>query len=313
MSTHHARYISWDEAGALARKMMAAIRHEHDAPVAVYGIPRGGNYVAALLAGHGIAVADEPGDADLLVDDIIDSGRTANRWLETFGLKTYALIDREQDGLEPGLWIEFPWEEGGIERDAADTVVRLIEQIGDDPNRPGLSGTPERVVGSWDDRYAGYDEDPSALAAAVHPEEHEHALDGDPAVIRGIPFTSTCERLMHPFDGAVDVVYLPEEGRFITPGVFTAGQLKRVVDAVSRRLTTADAIAGGVAGAFLDSPYVSACAVRVATWQCCPVESGPTPHPDVLADAIRSEPGISEGQLRTLQIAIGGPRSSRPD
>lgn len=313
MSTHHTRYISWDEAGALARKMMAEIRHEHDSPVAVYGIPRGGNYVAALLAGHGIAVADEPGGADLLVDDIIDSGRTANRWLETFGLKTYALIDREQDGLEPGLWIEFPWEEGGIERDAADTVVRLIEQIGDDPNRPGLSGTPERVVGSWGDSYAGYDEDPSALAAAVHPEEHEHALDGDPAVIRGIPFASTCERLMHPFDGAVDVVYLPEEGRFITPGVFTAGQLKRVVDAVSRRLTTPDAIADGVAGAFLDSPYVSACAVRVATWRCCPVEGGPTPHPAVLADAVRGEPGISEGQLRTLQIAIGESRSGRRD
>ena len=309
MSTSHARYISWDEAGALARKMMAAIRHDHDFPVSVYGIPRGGNYVAALLAGHGITVADAPADADVLVDDIIDSGRTAKRWREIYGLKTYALIDREGDGLEPGLWIEFPWEEGGIERDAADTIVRLIEQIGDDPNRPGLDGTPERIIGAWPDQYAGYDEDPSALAAAVHPEEQEEAGGGDPAVIRGIPFKATCERLMHPFDGAVDVVYLPEESRFITPGVFSAEQLKRVVDAVSRRLTTPSAIADGVAAAFLDSPYVSACAVRVSTWQCCPDDAGPVPHPPLLADAVRGEPGISEGQLRTLTMAVAEARA----
>ena len=126
------RVVGWDEAAELARKMAARVDvglHR------VYGIPRGGTYVAAMLAANGVPIAASPAEATLLVDDIIDSGRTARVWHAEHGLETIALFDRDRDGAGPREWIEFPWEIGGIRRDSIDTITRLLQQIGDDPSR----------------------------------------------------------------------------------------------------------------------------------------------------------------------------------
>lgn len=52
-----------------------------------------------------------------------------------------------------------------------ETLVRtLVGWAGDDPDREGLSGTPERVVRAWEDFYAGYNEDLAALLATTFEE-----------------------------------------------------------------------------------------------------------------------------------------------
>ena len=46
----------------------------------------------------------------------------------------------------------------------AEAAVRtLLRWAGDDPDREGLVGTPERVVRAWQEFCAGYEEDPRAL------------------------------------------------------------------------------------------------------------------------------------------------------
>ena len=134
------RVVTWAEATELA---VALTRRVQERGARVYGIPRGGTYVAAMLAAYGADVAASPGEAELLVDDIIDSGRTARVWHDEHGLETIALFDRERDGAGPTDWIEFPWEIGGIRRDAIDTVTRLLQQIGGDPSRLGV---PESLL-----------------------------------------------------------------------------------------------------------------------------------------------------------------------
>ena len=47
--------------------------------------------------------------------------------------------------------------------DAEDAVRTLLGWIGEDVSRAGLKRTPARVVGSFEDWYAGYNEDPREL------------------------------------------------------------------------------------------------------------------------------------------------------
>ena len=46
--------------------------------------------------------------------------------------------------------------------EALEAVRTLIQWAGDDPDREGLAGTPDRVVRSYAEFFSGYDEDPVA-------------------------------------------------------------------------------------------------------------------------------------------------------
>ena len=54
--------------------------------------------------------------------------------------------------------------------DAEAAARTLIEWAGDDPDREGLVGTPERVVRAYEEFFAGYNEDPVALLATTFEE-----------------------------------------------------------------------------------------------------------------------------------------------
>ena len=46
-------------------------------------------------------------------------------------------------------------------REEAEAAVRtLLRWAGDDPEREGLGGTPDRVVRSYEEFFSGYDQDP---------------------------------------------------------------------------------------------------------------------------------------------------------
>ena len=46
------------------------------------------------------------------------------------------------------------------EKRIQDLIRQLLMEIGEDPNREGLRGTPERVARSWAELTAGYHENP---------------------------------------------------------------------------------------------------------------------------------------------------------
>ena len=70
-------------------------------------------------------------------------------------------------------------------RAEAEAAVRtLIEWAGDDPDREGLQGTPDRVVRAYEEFFAGYAEDPVALLATTFekPASYDEMI-----VLRDIP------------------------------------------------------------------------------------------------------------------------------
>ncbi|HEY8161527.1 MAG TPA: GTP cyclohydrolase I FolE [Methylocystis sp.] len=126
-------------------------------------------------------------------------------------------------------------------REAAEHAVRtLIEWAGDDPDREGLIDTPERVVRAYEEFFAGYRTDPSALLETTF----EETADYDEMVtLRDIRVESHCEHHIVPILGRAHIAYLPA-GRVI--GI---SKLARVVDAFSKRLQIQETLTAQIAEA----------------------------------------------------------------
>lgn len=124
-------------------------------------------------------------------------------------------------------------------REAAESAVRtLIEWAGDDPNREGLVGTPDRVVRAYEEFYAGYAEDPKAVLERTF----EEAAGYDEIVmLRDIRLESHCEHHMVPIIGRAHVAYLPE-GRVV--GI---SKLARLVEIYAKRLQIQEVLTAQIA------------------------------------------------------------------
>src|SRR5579859_2674815 len=84
-------------------------------------------------------------------------------------------------------------------------VEALLGELGEDPDRQGLKGTPGRVSRALRELTDGYDvtaED--VIAGAIFDQDYDEMV-----VVKDIPFYSLCEHHMLPFFGACHVGYLP--------------------------------------------------------------------------------------------------------
>ncbi|MBY0260734.1 MAG: GTP cyclohydrolase I [Phycisphaerales bacterium] len=99
------------------------IENEGCGPRRFYAIPRGGVPVGYMLQGMQpeYVLVDDPDEADFFVDDIIDTGKTMDKWTSAYpGVPFYALLTRgafpatlpsmSRYPLPPKAWIHFPWE-----------------------------------------------------------------------------------------------------------------------------------------------------------------------------------------------------------
>jgi GTP cyclohydrolase IA len=122
------------------------------------------------------------------------------------------------------------WTIGGAEATAADrfesAVRQIIEEIGEDPEREGLRGTPDRVHRMYRELTAGYQVDPHRLVNdAVFEVDYSEMV-----VVKEIPFYSLCEHHLLPFFGTAAVAYIPK-GR-----VIGLSKIPRIVEMYARRL-----------------------------------------------------------------------------
>ena len=218
----------------------------------VYGVPRGGIPVAYLLASTSsfskrfVAVTETPEIADLIVDDLVDSGATRDRYLERFPKKPFLpLMDFVECEKTQEDWIVFPWEVGDTGEDTSsdDIFTRLLEFIGEDPSRGGLLETPKRAVKAWQEWTSGYGQDAVQLMKSF--EDGAEAYD-EMIVIQDIPFYSHCEHHLAPFFGTATIGYIPNSK--------AAGLSKcsRVLDVFARRLQMQERITTQVAQALME-------------------------------------------------------------
>jgi GTP cyclohydrolase I len=105
-------------------------------------------------------------------------------------------------------------------------VRTLLAEIGEDPLRDGLAGTPARVQRMYGELTAGYQTDPEGLInGACFDVDYDEMV-----VVRDIEFFSLCEHHLLPFYGRAHVGYLPR-GR-----VIGLSKIPRIVDMYAHRL-----------------------------------------------------------------------------
>ena len=111
--------------------------------------------------------------------------------------------------------------------EAKEAVKTLIRWAGDDPTREGLVDTPDRVLRSYKEFFAGYDTDPEKILLRTF--EDTDGYD-EMVLLKDIRFESHCEHHMVPIIGVAHVAYLPSKK------VVGISKIARVVDVYSKRL-----------------------------------------------------------------------------
>lgn len=84
-------------------------------------------------------------------------------------------------------------------------VHSLLEAIGEDPSRPGLVNTPDRVARMCAEIFGGVGRSPSE-EVELYPTENEDEM----IIVRDLPFYSMCEHHLLPFWGFVSIAYIPK-------------------------------------------------------------------------------------------------------
>ena len=143
--------------------------------------------------------------------------------------KSFSVITENQDETNKPSRLE------------AEAAVRtLIRWAGDDPDREGLVDTPDRVVRSYEEFFAGYTADPKAILERTFEE-----VDGydEIVLLRDIRLESHCEHHMVPIIGKAHVAYMPHRR------VVGISKLARLVEAYSKRLQIQEKLTSQVANA----------------------------------------------------------------
>jgi GTP cyclohydrolase I len=140
-----------------------------------------------------------------------------------------------------------------------DLIRKLLEKLGEDPDRHGLENTPKRVKESFEFLTSGYREDvEDALEGAIFEEEYDEMV-----ILRDISMYSLCEHHLLPFYGKCHVAYIPK-GRIIG-----LSKIPRVVEIFSRRLQVQERLTNQIAKTLMDHLKPFGVAVTIEAIHLC--------------------------------------------
>ncbi len=116
--------------------------------------------------------------------------------------------------------------------------VRLIlEGIGEDPERPGLRRTPERVADMYAELTSGMREDPHQHIVPLPGEAYDEMV-----IVKDIHIYSVCEHHLAPFVGRCHIAYIPKGGR-----ILGLSKLARLAETFARRLQVQERLTSEIA------------------------------------------------------------------
>lgn len=196
-----------------------------------------------------------------------------------------------------------------VDRERIAALVReLLGAIGEDPERPGLKQTPDRVADAYAEFFAGVGEDAAAPLARTISVSRGPAPDTLPSgavMLRGIRFRSVCEHHLLPFRGHAHIAYLPGEQ------VVGLGALPKVVEILASRPQVQERLGEQIAdtiAASLDARGVLV--VLDASHECVTMRGGQQADASTVTIAARGEftDPVARAELIALMSAHPGAR-----
>lgn len=124
-----------------------------------------------------------------------------------------------------------------------DLIRKMLLDLGEDPDRQGLKGTPHRVEQALRFLTSGYTQNPvELLNNALFDVQYDEMV-----IVKNIDFFSMCEHHMLPFFGKCHVGYLPDKK------VVGISKIARLIEMYSRRLQVQERLTTQIARTILET------------------------------------------------------------
>ena len=145
------------------------------------------------------------------------------------------------------------------------SIRMILEAVGEDPDRQGLVGTPERIARMYlDEVLVGYQQNLEEIVNnAIFDIEYDQMV-----VVKDIDVYSMCEHHMLPFFGVAHVAYIPK-GKIIG-----LSKIPRIVDHFARRLQVQERLTVQIATALQELLQPRGVAVVIEAIHLCSVMRG---------------------------------------
>ncbi|MGI8567069.1 MAG: GTP cyclohydrolase I FolE [Pyrinomonadaceae bacterium] len=170
-------------------------------------------------------------------------------------------------------------EFGGVDLEKIARGVRLIlEGVGEDPERPGLQRTPQRVAEMYAELTSGMREDPHQHVVALPGDSHDEMV-----IVKNIHIASICEHHLAPFVGRCHIAYIPKNGRIVG-----LSKLARLAETFARRLQVQERLTSEIADTLYDGlKPVGVMVVMEAEHTCMTLRGVKKPGAITITSAIR--------------------------
>lgn len=227
----------------------------------IYGIPKGGIALAIKLSEQLSIPLIELNDIDkvnmpLIVDDLVDSGATRKKFSDYDFACIHIKKNTPKDAYpthflhQKDEWIQYWWEGNSS---LEDNFIRILEYIGEDPNREGLLETPNRIVKAYETIFSGYKQNAKDLIKTFSESNYDEMV-----LLKNIELYSMCEHHMLPFIGKAHVAYIPNKR------VIGISKLARIVDMYAKRLQIQERLCDQVTECLMKEldPLGAACVIE---------------------------------------------------
>lgn len=171
-------------------------------------------------------------------------------------------------------------------------VRDILIAIGENPDRPGLVETPQRVARMLEEIAMGLKHDPrEQIKLFDEPNSNEMVI------VKDIEFYSLCEHHLLPFIGKANVAYIPRDGK-----VFGLSKIARIADTLARKPQTQERLTTEIADTILEAANPLGVLVMLEAEHLCMTMRGiKKPGSKTVTSAVR---GIFQSDISTRTEAL---------
>lgn len=179
-----------------------------------------------------------------------------------------------------------------FDRKKIEEGVRLIlEGIGENPNRPGIRETPQRIARMYEEIFIGMRPPDEDLLKSIEGEVHDEMV-----LIKDIPFYSICEHHLLPFFGHAHIAYIPD-GKIVG-----LSELPKALDYLAKRPQVQERLTSELANLIMDRLKPKGCMIVIEAEHLCMSMRGiKKPGSKTVTSAVR---GIFRKSQPTRQEAL---------